>query len=110
MSNYNLNLESLLNKTTTYNSSLRYEFMFITIEDYLCTDRMECVIEEVKELEICDVNLVMIEETENYFVFKVEYEHFEDVKDVCANITHLLLQYGIFSFRLNCVGEDTYGY
>lgn len=93
---------------STYTQSMDY--IFVTVEDYTGAERIDCVVEEVIENQGYDLSIYILEQSSSYFVIKVEYMNFEDVKDVCANITHLLLQYGIYSFRMNCAGEDCNDY
>lgn len=82
------------------------EFIYVTVEDYTNTERLSCIIEELTDSQNYDIVINPLEQTAGYFVVKIEYENFEDVKDVCASITYLLLQYGVISFRMNCAGED----
>ncbi len=82
------------------------DFVYLTVEDYITTERLEFVLEELTIERNYDDIIHVLEQTNSYFVIKIEYDNFEDVKDVCSSLTYLLIQYGISSFRMNCAGEE----
>ena len=86
------------------------EFMYITVEDYSDTERLDCVLDELLDTKHYDTDIFVLEKSSGYFVLKVEYNSFEDIKDLGSTITYSLLQYGISSFRMIYAGEELNNY
>lgn len=84
-----------------------FELAYITIEDKSSTERMDCVLNDLLEgVRSEDYEITKLEEDDYYFVIKVEYEDWDDVIDICASATHLLLQYGAWSYSVTCRTTD----
>lgn len=94
------------NSPSQYNNHYKTTYAYITVEDNSNTENMNDIVEDLLDTQEPCYTITCIERNEDYFVIKVEYDSWDDIKDLCSTISYLLLHYEIGSFSFTCKAEE----
>lgn len=103
--NYNIIKNLEYSSKQSYIKELNYKYAYLTIEDLSDSDTICNVVDDLIDGDYYS-QISCIESNDSYFVVKIEYDNWEDVKDVCATISQLLLEYSIGTFTVSCKAEE----